>query len=131
MTSSKYTVILYTYQLYIVRLCFRKEFVFMTRNPNLPLTETTFYILLVLTNPAHGYAIIQEVDRLSNGLVKIAAGTMYGAIENLLKLNWIEEIPSEDKRRRVYKITPTGKEILKLETDRLKGLLKLTSDFGY
>ncbi|UQF70913.1 PadR family transcriptional regulator [Vagococcus lutrae] len=103
----------------------------MTRNPNLPLTETTFYILLVLTNPAHGYAIIQEVDRLSNGLVKIAAGTMYGAIENLLKLNWIEEIPSEDKRRRVYKITPTGKEILKLETDRLKGLLKLTSDFGY
>ena len=103
----------------------------MTRNPNLPVTETTVYILVVLTNPAHGYAIIQEVDRLSNGLVKIAAGTMYGAIENLLKLNWIEEIPSEDKRRRVYKITPTGKEILKLETDRLKGLLKLTSDFGY
>lgn len=103
----------------------------MTRNPNLPLTETTFYILLVLTNPAHGYAIIQEVDRLSNGLVKIAAGTMYGAIENLLKLNWIEEIPSEDKRRRVYKITRTGKEILTLEKERLEGLLKLTSDFGY
>ena len=103
----------------------------MTRNPNLPLTETTFYILLVLTNPAHGYAIIQEVDKLSNGLVKIAAGTMYGAIENLLKLNWIEEIPSKDKRRRVYKITNLGEEVLTLETERLRGLIKLTSEFGY
>lgn len=103
----------------------------MTRNPNLPLTETTFYILLVLTNPAHGYAIIQEVDKLSNGLVKIAAGTMYGAIENLLKLNWIEEIPSKDKRRRVYKITHLGEEILTLETERLRGLIKLTSEYGY
>lgn len=103
----------------------------MTRNPNLPLTETTFYILLVLTNPAHGYAIIQEVDRLSNGLVKIAAGTMYGAIENLLKLNWIEEIPSKDKRRRVYKITNLGEEVLTLETERLRGLIKLTSEYGY
>ena len=66
----------------------------MSRNPHLPLTETTFYILLVLTTPAHGYAIIQEIEKLSNGFVKVAAGTMYGAIENLLKLNWIEEIPS-------------------------------------
>ena len=101
------------------------------RNPNLPLTETTFYILLVLTNPAHEYAIIQEVDKLSNGLVKIAAGTMYGAIENLLKLNWLEEIPSKDKRRRVYKITSPGKETLSLETQRLRGLIKLTSEYGY
>ena len=77
----------------------------MTRNQYLPLTETTFYILLVLTTPAHGYAIIQEIDKLSDGTVKVAAGTMYGAIENLLKLNWIEEIPSSIKRRRVYKTT--------------------------
>ena len=41
----------------------------MSRNPHLPLTETTFYILLVLTTPAHGYAIIQEIEKLSNGFV--------------------------------------------------------------
>ena len=57
----------------------------MIRNSYLPLTETTFYILLVLTTPAHGYAIIQEIDKLSEGSVKVAAGTMYGAIENLLE----------------------------------------------
>ncbi|MGY3748913.1 PadR family transcriptional regulator [Vagococcus acidifermentans] len=103
----------------------------MSRNLHLPLTETTFYILLVLTTPAHGYAIIQEIEKLSNGLVKVAAGTMYGAIENLLKLNWIEEIPSGEKRRRVYKITDIGEEILILEIERLKKLVKLSSELGY
>lgn len=103
----------------------------MTRNPNLPLTETTFYILLVLTTPAHGYAIIQEIDKLSDGTVKVAAGTMYGAIENLLKLNWIEEIPSREKRRRVYRITDVGEKILTLEIERQKSLIKLSSEFGY
>ena len=103
----------------------------MTRNPYLPLTETTFYILLVLTTPAHGYAIIQEIDKLSDGTVKVAAGTMYGAIENLLKLNWIEEIPSREKRRRVYQITDVGEKILTLEIERLRSLIKLSSEFGY
>ena len=103
----------------------------MTRNPYLPLTETTFYILLVLTTPAHGYAIIQEIDKLSEGAVKVAAGTMYGAIENLLKLNWIEEIKKKKKRRRVYKITDIGEEVLKLEIERLRSLIKLSSEFGY
>ena len=103
----------------------------MTRNQYLPLTETTFYILLVLTTPAHGYAIIQEIDKLSDGTVKVAAGTMYGAIENLLKLNWIEEIPSREKRRRVYKITDVGEKILTLEIERQKSLIKLSSEFGY
>lgn len=103
----------------------------MTRSPYLPLTETTFYILLVLTTPAHGYAIIQEIDKLSDGLVKVAAGTMYGAIENLLKLNWIEEIPSREKRRRVYKITDIGEEVLIQEIERLRSMIKLSSEFGY
>ena len=103
----------------------------MTRNQYLPLTETTFYILLVLTTPAHGYAIIQEIEKLSNGSVKVAAGTMYGAIENLLKLNWIEEIPSREKRRRVYQITDVGEKILTLEIERQKSLIKLSSEFGY
>lgn len=58
----------------------------MKRNKHLPLTETTYYILLALLEPAHGYHIMQKVEDMSDGDVKIAAGTMYGAIENLLKL---------------------------------------------
>jgi DNA-binding PadR family transcriptional regulator len=103
----------------------------MNRNPHLPLTETTFYILLVLTKPAHGYAVIQEIDRLSKGQVKVAAGTMYGAIENLMKLNWIEEVPSQDKRRRVYQITELGKDTLLAESKRLRELVNLSNEFGF
>jgi len=103
----------------------------MARNKNLPLTETTYYILLALTQPLHGYGAIQEIEQLSEGTVKIAAGTMYGATENLLKLKWIKEVPSSDKRRRVYLITDAGKSILKLETQRLRSLGKLAEEFGY
>ena len=103
----------------------------MARNKNLPLTETTYYILLALTQPLHGYGAIQEIEQLSEGTVKIAAGTMYGATENLLKLKWIKEVPSSDKRRRVYLITDVGKSILKLETQRLRSLGKLAEKFGY
>lgn len=70
----------------------------MKRNKHLPLTETTYYILLALLEPGHGYVIMQRVEDLSDGDVRIAAGTMYGAIENLLKLKWIKSIPSNDKR---------------------------------
>lgn len=99
----------------------------MKRDRHLPLTETTFYILFVLQEPLHGYGIIQEIERLSEGQVKVAAGTMYGAIENLLKMNWIEEVASQDKRRRVYWLTQKGEQLLELEIERLKHLVQLTT----
>ena len=80
----------------------------MKRNKHLPLTETTYYILLALLEPGHGYVIMQRVEDLSDGDVRIAAGTMYGAIENLLKLKWIKSIPSNDKRRKVYAVADKG-----------------------
>lgn len=101
------------------------------RHKNLPLTETTYYILLVLTQPLHGYAAIQEIEKLSQGTVKVAAGTMYGAIENLLKLKWITEVPSTDKRRRVYQITPAGRQIVTLETQRIRQLAATAGQLGY
>lgn len=101
------------------------------RNKELPLTETTYYILLALTQPLHGYAAIQLIEKLSQGTVKIAAGTMYGAIENLLKAKWITEVPSADKRRRVYQITSAGREIMMLETQRMRELTTLASQFKY
>ncbi|MCP1770569.1 PadR family transcriptional regulator [Streptococcus gallinaceus] len=103
----------------------------MKRNKYLPLTETTYYILLALLEPAHGYAIMQDVEELSKGDVKIAAGTMYGAIENLLKLGWIHSVPSEDKRRKVYQITTSGQEILQLETERIRKLSQLAEKLHF
>ena len=100
----------------------------MNYNKLLPLTETTFYIMLSLVKPSHGYAIMQNVEQLSHNEVKIAAGTLYGAIENLLKQKLIVEVKSEDKRRRVYTLTPEGNELLKLEIERLEHLISISEE---
>lgn len=97
----------------------------MKKHKLLPLTETMHYILLVLRNPLHGYAIMQEIEMLSNGEVRIAAGTLYGAIENLLKSNWIVQVSSEDPRRKVYRITNEGLDILEIEKKRFMHILSL------
>ncbi|HHY08836.1 MAG TPA: PadR family transcriptional regulator [Corynebacteriales bacterium] len=62
----------------------------MKRDKNLPLTETVYYILLALLKPAHGYLIMQKVEELSDGQVRMAAGTLYGALETLLKRKFIK-----------------------------------------
>ena len=100
----------------------------MKRDKNLPLTETTFYILLSLLQPAHGYLIMQKVEELSQGHVRLAAGTLYGAIENLIKLKFIMPVPSEDKRRKVYLITDSGREILRYDLERIKHMAKITDN---
>ena len=100
----------------------------MRRNKNLPLTETVFYILMALKEPMHGYRIMQEVDDLSNGDVRMAAGTMYGAIDNLLKLKYIQSVPSTDKRRKVYERTPLGIEMLLQDTERMKHMVNIANE---
>lgn len=95
----------------------------------LPLTETTFYIMLSLDEPSHGYAIMQNVERLSENRVKIAAGTMYGAVENLMKQKLIKSVDTEDKRRKVYVLTNEGRDVLKLEIDRMKHLINISEGF--
>ena len=95
----------------------------------LPLTETTYYILLALLSPGHGYVIMQKVEELSKGRVRIAAGTMYGAIENLLKQGWIIAVPSDDKRRKVFQTSETGRIVLGLEAQRLRGLVILADQY--
>lgn len=96
----------------------------------LPLTETTYYILIALLEEGHGYHIMQKVEELSNNRVRIAAGTMYGAIENLLRQNLISSVPSDDKRRKVYKITEEGRDVLKLESNRLRFLVEVANQNG-
>lgn len=100
----------------------------MNRDKNLPLTETTYYILLSLLEPAHGYLIMQKVEELSGQQVKVAAGTLYGAIENLLKQQLIQSVKSEDKRRKVYVITERGKEVLYLDFVRMQHIIGVTKN---
>lgn len=100
----------------------------MKRDKNLPLTETVYYILLALLEPAHGYLIMQKVEELSDGEVRIAAGTLYGAVENLLKLKFIQPVESDDSRRKVYLITEEGKNILRLDFERMKRIADVTAN---
>ncbi|GAA4842776.1 PadR family transcriptional regulator [Paenibacillus vulneris] len=98
----------------------------MSRDKHLPLTETVYYILLALMEPAHGYLIMQKVEELSRGQVRMAAGTLYGAVENLLKLQFIEPVQSDDSRRKVYAITDKGREILRLDLERMIHMIEVT-----
>ncbi|MFD2656512.1 PadR family transcriptional regulator [Gracilibacillus thailandensis] len=98
----------------------------MNREKYLPLTETTYYILLSLLKPAHGYLIMKRVEELSKQNVVIAAGTLYGAIENLTKQKLIKSVESDNKRRKIYVITDKGKEVLKLDYQRMQKLIDLT-----
>lgn len=90
----------------------------------LPLSETMHYILLALREPLHGYAVMQKIEEMSKGTVILAAGTLYGAIENLQKHGWIEPV-GESGRRKVYSITSEGRHILSIEQDRLQHILSL------
>ncbi|MCL1632426.1 helix-turn-helix transcriptional regulator [Sporolactobacillus sp. CPB3-1] len=90
----------------------------------LPLSETMHYILLALREPLHGYAIMQKIEKMSNGTVLLAAGTLYGAIDNLNKQGWIEPV-DQSGRRKVYMITAEGNAILKMEQSRLLHILSL------
>ncbi|WP_400163523.1 PadR family transcriptional regulator [Brevibacillus sp. TJ4] len=100
----------------------------MERSKHLPLTETVYYILLALVEPAHGYRIMQKVEELSGGQVRMAAGTLYGAIENLVKLKFIQPVASEDSRRKVYAITDDGLNILRLDLERMQHMIRVTTE---
>ena len=63
--------------------------------PNMALTEAVYYILLSLVEPKHGYGIMQNVEMLSGGRVRLAAGTLYGALSTLLEKGWISALPEE------------------------------------
>ncbi len=96
---------------------------------NLPLTETTLFILLSLApRQKHGYAIMKEVESMSEGRVQLSTGTLYGAIKRLLEQGWIERVETDEGRennriRKSYQLTPLGRRILEAETGRLQSLL--------
>ena len=93
-------------------------------NDNLVLTESTYYILLSLYTPQHGYGIMQKTEELSGGRVRLAAGTLYGALSSLCEKGWIIPLPADqDGRRKEYRLTAAGLVVLKKELDRLRQLV--------
>jgi DNA-binding PadR family transcriptional regulator len=84
----------------------------------LPLTEATYYILLILKEPNHGYAVMQQVQEISKGLVEIGPGTLYGAFSTLEKEGLIEMVKHEN-RRKSYVLTQKGKQVLEAQIERL------------
>jgi DNA-binding PadR family transcriptional regulator len=88
------------------------------------LTEAVFYILLSLYKPLHGYGIMQMVKEMSSERVDLGAGTLYGAINTLLQKEWIEPHPTSTlSRKKEYVITSRGREVVRIELDRLRELL--------
>ena len=93
------------------------------QNKYLPLTEAAYYVLISLNKPRHGYRIMQHVEKLTNGRIKIGAGTMYGNLSRMEKEGLIASVAEED-RKKIYKLSEKGKIVLKLELERLEELLE-------
>ena len=103
------------------------------RDPSefLPLPTATFHILLALrSEEKHGYAIMRDIEVLSDGAVKIGPGTMYGSIKRMLNAGLIEESDErpdpemDDERRRYYRCTGLGARVCTAEAERVRTLLK-------
>ncbi len=111
----------------------------MTKDPtileNLPLTESTFFIMLCLSpGPQHGYAIMKDVERLSDQRLKLSTGTLYGALKRLLEKGWIERFEDmsdpgstagHSRPRKSYALTDLGRNVLNAEAQRLNTLVQL------
>jgi DNA-binding PadR family transcriptional regulator len=97
----------------------------------IPLTPRVFHILLALVDEEqHGYRIMKEVEERSGGKVRIGPGTLYEAIQRLVKNRLIVESSErpdakmDDQRRRYYKLTDFGRQVLRAEADRLDSLVE-------
>lgn len=104
----------------------------------LPLQPAAFHILLALADEErHGYAIIQDVARRTNGEVRLSAGTLYRSIQRMLEQDLLEEVrqrpapEDDDERRRYYRITGFGAAVARAETRRLSELVKLARASGF
>lgn len=94
-------------------------------NEHIALTEAVYYILLALLTPLHGYGIMQTAEEMSGGRVRLAAGTLYGALNSMMEKGWIAMLPGEEgSRKKMYTITAEGKDIALCELQRLQELVK-------
>jgi DNA-binding PadR family transcriptional regulator len=95
----------------------------------LPLSPATLHILLSLAaKDLHGYAILQEVARQSEGTYKLGPGTLYDNLQKLIRRKFVQELGrrpgDDDPRRRYYRLTSAGRAVLAAETARLAGVVR-------
>jgi DNA-binding PadR family transcriptional regulator len=85
-----------------------------------PLTEASYYILVALAEPLHGYGVMQKVEELSRGRVQLGPGTLYGALSNLQSFGLIEgvEDAGANDRRKLYRMTEVGRKVAEHEVER-------------
>jgi DNA-binding PadR family transcriptional regulator len=95
----------------------------------LPLTESTFYTLVAVVEPLHGYGIMQKVETISDGAVKIGPGTLYGVLQVLEKEALIVKV-GEEERRKIYAITEKGRQVLKSQVQRLAIMVRSAALVG-
>ena len=91
------------------------------------MTETAFCILFCLQKPNHGYGVVQTVERITYGAIRLAPGTMYGSLSKMEKDGVIKFVREENKRK-IYEITELGREILSIEINRIKRLNKIAQE---
>ena len=89
----------------------------------LPLSEASFYVLLALREPRHGYAVMQQVETMSGGAVRIGPGTLYGAFTTLEKQGLIELVQEAD-RRKVFQLSTAGAAVVAAQVERLALMLQ-------
>ena len=92
------------------------------------LTEVSFYILLSVFTPRHGYAIMQFIQEKTDGRLILGAGTRYGALNALQKKGWITPFAMESERKREFIITDEGRRVARKEFERLESLLYLAGE---
>lgn len=87
-----------------------------------PMTEAMYYILLAVTRPCHGYAMMGRIADLSRGRLEMGPGTLYGVLTRMKKDGWIT-LREDDGRRKIYEITDVGRAALAAEYDRLRHMV--------
>lgn len=95
----------------------------MAREQLQTLTESMYYVLLTLTAPKHGYEIMREIEGLTGGRVRVGAGTLYALLSRFEKEKIIVQV-SDDGRRKTYRLSQKGREILQTEFHRLQQLVE-------
>lgn len=98
-------------------------------NSYLPLSSASLHILLALAGEdLHGYGIMQEIAGQSQGIYKIGPGTLYDNLQKLIQDRWVQELGprrgDDDPRRRYYRLTDSGRDVLRAETSRLAQVVR-------
>ncbi len=106
----------------------------MSDDPTQPLTPLSHTILLALADgDRHGYSIVQEVERLSDGALRPGTGTLYAALQRMVQDGLLADsetlpAPDEDKRRKYYRVTPLGRAAARAEAARLQRVLAIAGE---